>query len=152
MSKPNSSEIILLLNALAKDIGDMKVAMTMLREENTSAAAGAEVMFKTLNSKFDMFKNLESEAREALKPAAPLRMSRPQFFKRLFQDEQEREKYMNVLYTQEEIDDASDLDDVKSKKKDVDRMAKIAAILYASLELKNRKGTFESIFTQAKFQ
>lgn len=152
MSKSDPGEILALVKALGENIKDMKVAMDALRNENTTAANGAEIMFKTLNSKFDMFKNLESEARQALKPTAPTRMSRPQFFKKIFLDEVERDAYMNILYTQEEIDEASNHEDVKSKKKDADRISKIAAILYAALDTKNRKGTFESIFTQAKNQ
>jgi hypothetical protein len=153
MSKPEPLDMLALVKALSDNIKDMKEAMDAFRNENITAANGAEIMFKTLNSKFDMFKNLESEARQAMKPVAPVRsLSRPQFFKKIFLDDEERETYMNILYTQEDIDEASNHDDVKSKKKDVDRITKIAAILYAALETKNRRATFENIFAQAKNQ
>lgn len=136
---------------VTKDIDSVSLAIKTLRNENTAAAAAAEVLFKTLNSKFDMFKNVETGTQEAMKPTPARMMSRPQFFKKLFRDEQDREKYLNVLYTREEIEEASNLDEVKSRKKE-DRISKIGAILYAALETKNRKGTFESIYSQARNQ
>jgi regulator of replication initiation timing len=138
MSK-TSTEIVALLKELSADMAEMKVAMaemkaamTDLQEDNASSAINGEKMYKTLNAKFDIFKNLEAQSREAIQQTAatPRKLTRPGFFKKLFLEE--REKYMNILYTQEEIDIAFQDKDVLAKKKDVDRINKVAGIIFTN--------------------
>jgi regulator of replication initiation timing len=138
MSK-TTAEIVALLKELSADMAEMKVsmtemkaAMTNLHEDNASSAINGEKMYKTLNAKFDIFKNLEAQSREAIQQtaAAPRKLTRPGFFKKLFLED--REKYMNILYTQEEIDFAFQDKDVIAKKKDADRLNKVAGIIFTN--------------------
>lgn len=152
MSKIND-EVMKLLNKVAADIQDLKLAMKELQEDNASSAVNAEKMYKTLNAKFDMFKNLDTQSRETIQQTTTTtrKSTRPVFFKQLFVND--REKYLNVLYTQEEIDAAFQDKDVVSKKKDADKISKVATILYAThIKANNPEGrasAFASIYEQA---
>jgi hypothetical protein len=136
MSKA-STEIITLLKTLSADMAEMKAAFVSmntsvkeLQDDNASAAINGEKMYKTLNAKFDIFKNLEAQSRETIQQIAstPRKLTRPAFFKKLFIED--REKYMNILYTQEEIDEAYLDKDVVAKKKEADKITKVAGIIF----------------------
>lgn len=147
-----NAEILSLLKTLAKDMEEMKIAVKELQEDNASSAVGAEKMYKTLNAKFDMFKNLETQSREQIQPTAAARKpTRPAFFKQLFLEE--REKHLNVLYTQEEIDAAFQEKEVVSKKKEAERITKVVTILYTRHIKANspegRASAFASLYEQA---
>lgn len=152
MSKANA-EVIELLKALTKDMTEMKIAIKELQEDNASSAVGAEKMYKTLNAKFDMFKNLESQSRDTIQQTttAGRKLTRPAFFKKLFIEE--RDKYLNVLYTQEEIDAAFLDKDVVAKKKEIDRISKVVTILYTTgIKANNPEGrasAFASLYEQS---
>lgn len=152
MSKTNN-DVIELLNKIAKDMEEMKIAMNELQENNASAAINGEKMYKMLNVKFDMFKNLESQSRETIQQAAAAsrKLTRPVFFKKIFVEE--REKHINVLYTQEEIDAAFQDKDVLAKKKEADRISKVATILYTNhIKANNPEGrasAFASLYEQS---
>lgn len=152
MSKANS-EVIELLKQLSKDMEEMKVAVKELQEDNASSAVNAEKMFKTLNAKFDMFKNLESQSRETIEQKASTgrKLTRPAFFKKIFIEE--REKHLNVLYTQEEIDAAFQEKDVLAKKKEADRISKVVTIIYTNhIKANNPEGrasAFASLYEQS---
>jgi hypothetical protein len=79
------------------------------------------------------------------------RMSRSQLFKSIFVNDMERNKYIDILYTQEEINEAANSDEVKLKKES-DRLNKIAAILYNALPSKNRQGCFQEIYESVRPQ
>lgn len=159
MSKINA-EVIDLLTKLSKDMQELKVALSSiqndvkeLQEDNASSAVNAEKMYKTLNAKFDMFKNLDSQSRENIQqPASSSRkLTRPVFFKKIFMEE--REKHMNILYTQEEIDAAYQDKDVLAKKKEADKISKVASIIYMNhIKANNpegRAGAFASLYEQS---
>lgn len=146
-----NAEILKLLKALSKDMAEMKLAVKELQEDNASSAVNAEKMYKILNAKFDMFKNLETQSREQVQPAASTRKpTRPAFFKQLFLDD--RDKHLNVLYTQEEIDAAFQEKEVLAKKKEADRISKVVTILYTRHIKANspegRASAFASIYEQ----
>lgn len=152
MSKMNA-EVLDLLKKLSKDMEDMKVAVKELQEDNASSAVNAEKMFKTLNAKFDMFKNLESQSRENIEQKASTgrKLTRPAFFKKIFIEE--REKHLDVLYTQEEIDAAFQEKDVIAKKKEADRISKVVTIIYTNhIKANNPEGrasAFASLYEQS---
>ena len=160
MSKVNA-DITLLLNtmmeemkALKTSIDEMKTNIHELQEDNASAAVNAESMYKTLNAKFDLFKNLESDSRETIRQqsaAGTRKLTRPVFFKKLFIED--RMKYINILYTQEEIDIVMQDKEVTSKKKEDDRISKLATLIYTKHIKGNnpegRASAFASIYEQS---
>ena len=152
MSKANT-EIIDLLKNLSKDMEEMKIAIRELQEDNASSAINAEKMYKTLNAKFDMFKNLEEQSRETIQQNASTgrKLTRPAFFKKIFLEE--REKHINVLYTQEEIDAAFQEKDVLAKKKETDRLSKVVTIIYTkhikANDPEGRASAFASLYEQS---
>lgn len=149
----SNGEIIQLLKSLAKDVSELKTAIKELQEDNASSAVNAEKMYKTLNVKFDIFKNLEAQSRETIQQtsASTRKITRPAFFKNLFM--QERDKYLNVLYTQEEVDAAFQEKDVLAKKKEMDRISKVVTILYTkhikANEPEGRASAFASLYDQS---
>jgi hypothetical protein len=98
-----------------------------------------------LNAKFDIFKNLEAQSREISQQTTTTtrKLTRPAFFKRIFIDE--REKYMNVLFTQEEIDEAFQDKDVIAKKKDTDKTNEVAGIIFTKhIKANNPEGRWRA--------
>ncbi len=152
MSRTNT-DVIDLLKTLCKDMEEVKLAIKELQEDNAQAAIGAEKMYKTLNAKFDLFKNLEEQSRETIQQgsSSTRKLTRPAFFKKMFLEE--REKYLNTLYTQEEIDAAYQDKDVIAKKKDTEKAAKVVTILYNThIKANNPEGrlsAFESLYQQS---
>lgn len=135
-------------------VAEMKANIHELQEDNASSAVNAEAMYKTLNAKFDLFKNLESNSRETILQQASSstrKLTRPVFFKKLFVED--REKYLNILYTQEEIDSAMQEKDVLAKKKEADRISKVATIIYTNhIKANNPEGrasAFASLYEQS---
>ena len=149
----SKNEVIDLLKKLSKDMEEMKIAIKELQEDNASSAVNAEKMYKTLNAKFDMFKNLESQSRETLQQntSTGRKLTRPAFFKKIFTEE--REKHLNVLYTQEEIDTAFQEKEVLAKKKEADRISKVVTIIYTKhIKANNPEGrasAFASLYEQS---
>lgn len=151
MSRANN-DMMELLKTIAKDLSEMKISIKELQEDNASSAVSAEKMYKDLNMKFDIFKNLESQSREIIqqKTTSDRKLTRPALFKKLFTEE--REKYLNTLYTQDEIDTAFNDDEVQAKKKESDRVSKVVNILYTKHIKGNspagRANAFSSIYEQ----
>ena len=151
MSKNN--DILDLLKSIAKDVSEMKIAIEQLQEENSSAAVNSEKMYKMMNAKIDIFKNLESESREAVaqKTSSSKKLTNPSFMKKIFMED--RDKYINILYTQEELDAIFQHEDVVKKKKEEERITKAGTLIYAlhikADNPKGRQSQFESIFSQA---
>jgi hypothetical protein len=152
MSK-TSADIVDMLKQLTKDVRELKVAIKELQEDNASSAVNSEQMYKMLNAKFDMFKNLETQSRENIEQSSSTsrKLTRPAFFKKLFLEE--RDKHLNVLYTQEEIDSAFQEKDVTAKKKEADRISKVVTILYTKHIKANypegRASAFASLYEQS---
>lgn len=147
----DNKEILALLKEIQLDVVNMKQAINQLQEDNNLSANNAEKMYKTLNAKFDMFKNLESETRKTMEEANNTKhLTRPGFFKQLFLEE--REKYMDKLYTQAEIDVIAEMDVVKKKKKEHEKNIKIGALIYMNHIKPNnpvgRNASFESVFQE----
>ena len=153
MSKAANNEILDLLKTLSKDMEEMKVSIKELQEDNASSAVNAEKMYKTLNAKFDMFKNLEAQSRETIQQSATTgrKLTRPAFFKKIFIED--RDKHLNVLYTQEEIDEAFQEKEVLAKKKEADRISKVVTIIYTKhIKANNPEGrasAFASLYEQS---
>ena len=160
MSKANA-DIAELLTTLVQEVKDLKIAITEiktnvheLQEDNASSAVNAEAMYKTLNAKFDLFKNLESNSRDTILQqtnSSTRKLTRPVFFKKIFVED--RDKYLNILYTQEEIDNAMQDKDVVAKKKEADRISKVATIIYTNhIKANNPEGrasAFASLYEQS---
>lgn len=160
MSKANA-DIAELLTTLVQEVKDLKIAITEmktnvheLQEDNASSAVNAEAMYKTLNAKFDLFKNLESNSRDTILQqtnSSTRKLTRPVFFKKIFVED--RDKYLNILYTQEEIDNAMQEKDVIAKKKEADRISKVATIIYTNhIKANNPEGrasAFASLYEQS---
>ncbi len=148
-----NKEVVELLKTLCKDMAEIKVAVKELQEDNASSALNAEKMYKSLNAKFDLFKNLEDQSRESIQQASTStrKLTRPAFFKKLFMEE--REKYLDTLYTQDEIDTAFQDKDVLAKKKEPERVTKVVTILYNNhIKANNPEGrlsAFESLYQQS---
>lgn len=148
-----NKEVVELLKVLCKDMAEIKVAVKELQEDNASSAVNAEKMYKSLNAKFDLFKNLEEQSRESIQQTntSTRKLTRPAFFKKLFLEE--REKYLDTLYTQDEIDTAFQDKDVLAKKKEPERVTKVVTILYNNhIKANNPEGrlsAFESLYQQS---
>jgi aconitase A len=143
----STTEIVKILKNLSKDIEQMKQTINSLVEADNKS----EEMYKTLNAKLDLFKNLDSDSRENIADKKnDKKPTKPSFFKKIFLEEQE--KYLNTLYTQDEIDAIYASDEVVKKKKDTDKAVKAAAIIYVQHIKGNspegRASAFESIYTQ----
>ncbi len=141
------AELIKMLKAMSKDIEQIKENVAMLTQSDTRA----EDMYKILNAKLDFFKNLNLESRENISDTqSEKKLTKPSFFKKLFLEN--RDKYIDILYTQAEIDEIYASDDVVKKKKDSDKATKVAADLYTKHIKANlpegRASAFESIYSQ----
>ena len=104
-----------------------------------------------INFPVESFKNLDFESRESITDKKnEKKPTKPSFFKKLFMEE--NEKYMNTLYTQDEINAIYASEDVTKKKKDTDKATKAAAMIYLQHIKANvpegRASAFESIYTQ----
>ena len=147
-----NSEAIDLLKKLSKDMSEMKVAIKELQEDNASSAIGAEKMYKNLSAKFDLFKNLETQSRDVMQQNATTtrKPTKPIFFKKIFAEE--REKHMNTLYTQEEVDAAFAERDIEKKGKEPERIKAAAQFIYVThIKANNPEGrlaAFESLYEQ----
>lgn len=142
----NNTEIVKILKGLSKDMDIVKNSLDILVESDSKS----EDMYKTLNAKLDLFKNLDLESRENIADKKNIKKpTKPSFFKSIFL--YNRDKYLNTLYTQDEIDLIYASDEVK-KKKDADKATKAAAMIYLQHIKGNspegRASAFESIYTQ----
>lgn len=143
----SNAEIVKMLKQISKDLEQVK--------ENVDAlmiADGKSIdMYKTLNAKLDLFKNLDLDSRENLTDSkTDKKPTKPSFFKKIFLEEPE--KYLNILYTQDEIDALYSNEDVLKKKKDAEKANKVANLLYTT-HIKSdtpagRASAFESIYSQ----
>lgn len=144
-----NAEIVKTLKALVKSTDQLKIAIEKLVDASDSKS---DEQFKILNAKLDLFKNLDLESRENIadKKSANRKPNKPTFFKRIFKEN--RDEYLNNLYTQEEIDVISALDEVQKKKNDDDKNTKIAALIWEkhikANQPEGRTSAFESIFSQ----
>lgn len=155
MSKA-STEIIELIKTLTKDVAELKVAINDIREENTMAGKGAEKMYATLSTKLDMFATLSAESRNIIKQtdaaSKDRKLTKPAFFKKIFIEH--RDDHLNILYSKEDIEAAAADKDVEAKKKDADKITKIASILYTKhIKADNPPGrlsSFTSLYEQSQ--
>lgn len=141
-----------LVKTLIAEVTKMTIAFNQFKEEYEQSQANAETMYKNLNVKFDVF-NLESRSRQTVQQTdkQPSKLSRPAFFKKIFAEE--RDKYMDKLYTQEEIDAAMADKEVRAKKKDSDKILKACMIIYTNhIKADNPVGrwsAFQSFYDQS---
>ena len=77
----SNAEIVKLLKAMSKDIENIKDNLnTLMQAEHKS-----DDMYKTLNAKLDLFKNLDFESRESITDKKnEKKPTKPSFFKKLF--------------------------------------------------------------------
>lgn len=88
-------------------------------------------MMKLLNAKLDLFKNLEPESRENINAGATVKGKNPlraSVFKLLFAEDQE--KYIDVLYSREELETIMNDPEVIKKRKQEDKLKKAADMIY----------------------
>lgn len=148
----HTAQILEMLKSITADVAQLKLDVDAMRTDNTQAAQSADTMYRALNVKFDMLKNLEATSREAIAntSARSTKPTRPAFFKQIFTDE--RNLHVGTLYSQEDIDAAFADANVQAKKKEADRNNKAAAIVYASCIKgdgnKERFNAFESLYSE----
>ena len=143
----SNAEIVKLLKQMSKDLEQIKenVDALMLTDRKS------DDMYKTLNAKLDLFKNLDLDSRENLTDTkSDKKPTKPSFFKKIFLEEPD--KYLNILYTQDEIDTLYANEEVTKKKKDSEKANKVANLLYTT-HIKadtpaGRASAFESIYRQ----
>ncbi len=152
--KEANAVLVEMLKSVQEDIKELKVKIQELQEDNAQAAVNGEKMYKVLNAKFDMFKNLEAQSRESIQQQASTgtrKLTRPAFFKKLYIED--RDKYLDVLYTEAEIKAAYESSQVKAKTKEADRISKVVTILYTNhIKANNpegRAGAFASLYDSA---
>lgn len=136
----SNAKIVEQLKALTESIEEMKISIEQLDVPKVAKVPKADKESKASPKKAA----LKAEA------ASGAKMYRPSFFKKLFMEE--RKAYLNILWTQKEIDELLLLPEVASKKKEDDRFAKIARILY-DVSIKEdvprgRKAKFELAFAE----
>ena len=139
----SNAKIVKQLKALTESIEEMKISIQQLDVSKVAKAPKAGKESKASPKKAA----LKAEVASAI-PAT--KMYRPSFFKKIFMEE--REAYLNILWTQKEIKEALKLPEVASKKKEDDRYAKVARILY-DVSIKDdvprgRKAKFELAFAE----
>ncbi len=158
----SNADITKTLKAMAKDIEQNKNNInTLINLINKTIDIKLDEIIETckktestntlLNSKFDIIKNLDIESREKIEDKkSEKKPTKPSFFKSLFNGD--KDKYMNILYTQDEIDDIYQSEEVIKKKKDSDKLNKVADLLYKNHIKENkpegRQSAFESIYSQ----
>lgn len=141
MSNANA-EIVEQLEALLEE---MKISIQQLNTDAAPKAAKAVKPAKTTKVAKRGVAKVEATAN-----SSATKMYRPSFFKKIFMEE--REAYLDILWTQKEIEEALELPEVASKKKEDDRYAKVARILYdVSIKEdvpKGRRAIFELAFAE----
>jgi hypothetical protein len=140
-------EIVKLLKQMSKDLDQIKENVDTLMLTDSKS----DDMYKILNAKLDLFKNLDLDSRENLADSkSDKKPTKPSFFKKIFLEEPN--KYLNILYTQDEIDALYTNEEVTKKKKDSEKSNKVANLLYTT-HIKSdspagRASAFESIYSQ----
>ncbi len=133
-------ELINKFDKLEKRIDDMDAV----------SKARVELSFNELSEKLDILANLTSSTVSAVVDNASRKINKPTFFKKIFNEQ--RDEYLNTLYTQEEIDIISQLPEVIAKRKPVEKDNKIATLIYNKYIKENnpsRWALFESIYEQS---
>lgn len=143
----NNTEIVKILKNLSKDVDIIKNSLDVL----VASDSKSEDMYKNLNAKLDLFKNLDLESRENIADKKNTKKpTKPSFFKIIFLTR--RDQYMDVLYTQDEINAIYATDVVVQKKKPDEQATKAAAMIYLQHIKGNsppgRTSAFESIYNQ----
>ncbi len=141
-----NADLVKTLKALTKSVEQIKLDIEKLVESDSKS----KEMYTVLNAKLDLFKNLDMESRENISDKKKSKKAtKPSFFKTLFLED--REEYLNNLYTQEEVDAIYASDEIK-KRKPSDQANKVAAVIYTKhIKANNPEGrasAFESIYTQ----
>lgn len=142
-----------LLNNMSSTQEIVKMLKDLMKsnEELTTKIESLSDQHKVLHAKFDLLKNLDAEYHENVAKAKTTdKLTKPTFFKKIFNDD--REKYLNTLYTQDEIDAIYATEEVMKKKKPEEKSLKAGALIYAKHIKGNspegRQSAFESIYSQ----
>ena len=121
-------EIIIKLNQLTDDFNKFKNTIDDIIIMNTTLV---QEIANQINTKMDILCNLETSSTTSSKPAAKKNkaLSKPAFFK----DKMKANinEFLNVLYTQEELNDLYNNSEVKSKKTETTKKNKIIDLLYS---------------------
>ncbi len=164
MSNKNIECILTLLKQVAADntelktqlaeqrdqISELKEMVAEVQSNDASAAKITEAAYRALNAKLDAVDSLDKKSSDALQKAAipkTTKPCRPVFFKRIFAED--REKYIDVLYTQEELDKASATEKTTKSKTSLAISNHIATVLYNEYIKPNKErfAKFENIYT-----
>ena len=121
-------EIIIKLKQLTDDFNKIKNNIDDIIIMNTTLV---QEIANQINTKMDILCNLETSSTTSSKPAAKKNkaLSKPAFFK----DKMKANinEFLNVLYTQEELNDLYNNSEVKSKKTETTKKNKIIDLLYS---------------------
>ena len=119
-------------------------------EMDSISRSRCEVMFNHLDHKIDNAVNLNQQSVTNISDPNPRKINKPSFFKKIFLEQ--KDEYMGRLFLEEEIEAISKMEDVVSKKKEADKQARIATIIYQNHIKGNnppgRLAEFESIYEQ----
>lgn len=149
MSSPNDSkELIEVIKSL---FDGYKASNEVKNAELQNEIKSSREEIKALHAKLDLFRNLDTNSRDEITNTAVVKkakLTRPSFFKMIFIER--RDEFMNILYTQDEIDAIFNHNDVKAKKSIADKNVKAAALLYLTHIRDNvpegRSSAFNSIY------
>lgn len=135
MSDNNTKLILKAINDLREEIIKM----------DTISKTEVQVMFNDLQVQRDLLLNIDSQSDSNKSITTIKKLTRPMYFKKIFLED--REKYIDMLYSNEILNTYTNHKDVKNAKKDKDN--KIASLLYTE-HIKNTPEiwkVYEKLFT-----
>ena len=137
------SDIQKRLDAIEKELKDQRKYIENVIINNTTHI---QQIANNIDVKLDLLCNLENkDSKQNLKKNKPV--VKATYFKNMFKAD--IEKYIDDLYTQEELTDARESEDVKNKKSDIQKLNKVVDILYTNLN-KNNPQRIKSIYEEYK--
>lgn len=138
------------LKAIKELIAKFDKLEKKVEEMDAVSKTRVELSFNELSEKLDILANLNSSSVSAVVESTTRKINKPTFFKKIFNEQ--RDEYLNTLYTQEEIDAVAQLPEVLAKRKDTEKNNKIATLIYNKHIKENnpsgRWALFESIYEQ----
>jgi hypothetical protein len=139
--------------AIAELTASVKKLETKIDNSELANRTMLEMRWKEISQKFDIFANLNEKSAQQLaddtsnKSKKP---NRPTVYKELFL--KQRDQYMNVLFTQDEIDMYMQHADVVKKTKMEDKYGKVQRLIYDNHVKTNtpegRLNAFESVYAK----
>lgn len=136
MNDKKIDDIIIKLNQLTEDFNKFKNTIDDIIIMNTTLV---QEIANQINTKIDILCNLETSSNTSAKPATKKNkaLSKPAFFKDKLKAN--LNEFIDILYTQDEIDELYNNTEVKSKKTETTKKNKLIDLLYALVTKDNDK-------------